>query len=226
MAILVVEDDQALGNMVRMLLELEGFRVRLAHTGESALDEIENQRPSLMLLDVMLPDTSGFELQAKIRAMNIPVIFLTAKSHLQDRLLGLKLGADDYITKPFDNQELVLRIKALLKRVQPEYQSDQTITIGNMVLKLDQRSFTIDGKSLSLTPTEFALMEFFARHHKMVLSREQLLNVIWDIDAPGSTTRTIDAHVQRLRKKLGKYKGYLKTVYGVGYKLEVAEESQ
>lgn len=224
MDILVVEDDQALGNMVRMLLELEGFRVRLVQTGSEAMTEIELMRPSLILLDVMLPDMSGFELQARIRDMNIPVIFLTAKTHLQDRLLGLKLGADDYITKPFDNQELVLRIKALLKRAHPEYKGGRTIVIGNLVLQLDERALVIDGKTIELTPSEYALMEFFVRHHKVVLSREQLLNVIWETDALGSTTRTIDAHIQRLRKKLGRYKGYIKTVYGIGYKLEVAEE--
>ncbi|NLW59695.1 MAG: response regulator transcription factor [Firmicutes bacterium] len=220
MKIFIIEDDQAIANLININLILEGFETALFADAESALEMIEKEIPDLILLDIMLPGISGFELQSRIRDLKIPVIFLTARTSLQDRLLGLELGGDDYITKPFDNRELVLRVKAVLRRVTAKNKHEKEITVGPFRLLIQQRFFYVAGKLVELTPTEFALIKLFMKNHQRVFSREELLELVWGFDYHGDT-RTVDMHIQRLRKKLGKHKESIKTVYGVGYQLNV-----
>lgn len=219
MTIMIIEDDKAIANLIKMNLNLEGYETKIYYNGEKALDEIDNIKPSLILLDIMLPGIDGFTVQSKIKDKNIAVIFLTARTNLDDKLLGLKLGADDYITKPFDNRELILRIKAVLRRV-------KSVNIGNILklgvykLIMNQHSFYINEEKIYLTLKEYQIIKYLMENHKKVFSREELLNLIWGFDYYGDT-RTVDMHIQRLRKKLGKYKDDIKTVYGIGYKMDV-----
>ncbi|HHW11489.1 MAG TPA: response regulator transcription factor [Firmicutes bacterium] len=220
MKIFIVEDDQAIANLININLSLEGFETTVFSDAESALKMMEKEKPDLILLDIMLPGISGFEMQSRIRELKIPVIFLTARTSLQDRLLGLELGGDDYITKPFDNRELVLRVKAVLRRVTAKNEREKEITIGPFRLLIHQRFFYVEGRLVELTPTEFELIKLFMKNYQRVFSREELLDLVWGFEYYGDT-RTIDMHIQRLRKKLGKHKDSIKTVYGIGYQLNV-----
>lgn len=217
MKIYIVEDDHPIANLIRLNLNLEGYKTVIFENGESVLAAIEEEIPDLILLDIMLPGIDGFEIQSRIKEKNIPVIFLTARTNLNDKLLGLELGADDYITKPFDNRELVLRIKAVLKRVKPQHDE---IKVGDFKLLISQRCFFIKDQLIDLTPIEFDLMRLLIENRKIVFSREHLLNSVWNLNFEGDS-RTVDMHIQRLRKKLGDYKDVIKTIYGVGYKLDV-----
>lgn len=221
MKIYIVEDDSPIANLIRLNLHLEGYATSIFSDGRSVLEAIDNDEiPDLILLDIMLPGMSGFEVQSRIKEKNIPVILLTARTNLNDKLLGLELGADDYITKPFDNRELVLRIKAVLKRIHPKRRLDEAMAIADLKLLLKERRFFIKDQPVELTITEFDLLRLFIENPKVVFSREQLLNAVWNFDFCGDT-RTVDMHIQRLRKKLGDYKDVIKTVYGMGYKLDV-----
>lgn len=220
MKVFIIEDDKAIANLIRINLHLEGFETALFSDAESALKVMDKDRPDLILLDIMLPGINGFELQSRIKEWNIPVIFLTARTSLQDRLLGLELGGDDYITKPFDNRELILRIRAVLRRVNNKNGRDQELKLGPFRLILNQRSFYVEDKKVALTPTEFELIRLFMENDKRVFTREELLDLVWGFDYYGDT-RTVDMHIQRLRKKLGRYKESIKTIYGIGYQLDV-----
>jgi DNA-binding response OmpR family regulator len=202
--VFIIEDDKAIANLIRINLHLEGFETALFSDAESALKVMDKDRPDLILLDIMLPGINGFELQSRIKEWNIPVIFLTARTSLQDRLLGLELGGDDYITKPFDNRELILRIRAVLRRVNNKNGRDQELKLGPFRLILNQRSFYVEDKKVALTPTEFELIRLFMENDKRVFTREELLDLVWGFDYYGDT-RTVDMHIQRLRKKLGYY---------------------
>ncbi len=204
MKVFIIEDDKAIANLIRINLHLEGFETALFSDAESALKVMDKDRPDLILLDIMLPGINGFELQSRIKEWNIPVIFLTARTSLQDRLLGLELGGDDYITKPFDNRELILRIRAVLRRVNNKNGRDQELKLGPFRLILNQRSFYVEDKKVALTPTEFELIRLFMENDKRVFTREELLDLVWGFDYYGDT-RTVDMHIQRLRKKLGYY---------------------
>lgn len=220
MKVFIIEDDKAIANLIRINLHLEGFETALFSDAESALKVMDKDRPDLILLDIMLPGINGFELQSRIKEWNIPVIFLTARTSIQDRLLGLELGGDDYITKPFDNRELILRIRAVLRRVNNKNGRDQELKLGPFRLILNQRSFYVEDKKVALTPTEFELIRLFMENDKRVFTREELLDLVWGFDYYGDT-RTVDMHIQRLRKKLGRYKESIKTIYGIGYQLDV-----
>lgn len=222
MKIYIVEDDRAIANLIRLNLNLEGYETAIFSDGAQVLDALVSEIPDLILLDIMLPGISGFEVQSRIKEKNIPVIFLTARTNVNDKLLGLELGADDYITKPFDNRELILRIRAVLKRVSPRHQVNE-LKSGAFRLRLNERCFFIKDELIELTPIEFDLIRLFMENRKIVFSREQLLNQVWNFEYTGDT-RTVDMHVQRLRKKLGAYKEAIKTVYGIGYKLDVNDE--
>jgi DNA-binding response OmpR family regulator len=221
MKIYIVEDDRPIANLIRLNLQLEGYQTEIFADGQLALTAIEEEIPDLILLDIMLPGINGFEIQSRIKEKNIPVIFLTARINLNDKLLGLELGADDYITKPFDNRELILRIKAVLKRVKPQYDPNDEILFGDFRLLISQRCFFIKDQLIDLTPTEFDLMRLLIENKKIVFSREQLLKSLRNLDSWGDS-RTVDMHIQRLRKKLGDYRDVIKSIYGVGYKLDVA----
>jgi two-component system, OmpR family, response regulator len=215
--ILIVEDDRNIGNLVRQYLERDGYRVTLVRSGEDGLAELQRQRPDLVVLDVGLPGIDGFEVCRRIRAAGeTPVIMLTARDEEVDRVLGLELGADDYVPKPFSPRELVARVKAVLRRTQPKAPSDE-LRLGGVELRRGAREATASGAALDLTMKEFDLLACFLDHPGLVLSREQLLVQVWGLEFPGGT-RTVDQHVAQLRAKLD---GALtiETLRGVGYKL-------
>lgn len=224
MLIVVIEDDQPIANLIKMNLELEDFDVQLFSDAESAYTFFLKHEADLILLDIMLPGMNGFELQSRIKEKNIPVIFITAKSDQEDKLMGLKLGADDYITKPFDNRELLLRIKAVLRRTKNKDKiNNDSIKIGKLKLLKRKHIVFLDEEKLDLTPKEFAILHLLMKNYQQVFSRNQLLNHIWGYDYYGNT-RTIDMHIKRLREKLKSYANIIKTVYGLGYKLDLGKE--
>ena len=215
--ILIVEDDRNIGNLVRTYLERDGYGVVWVRSGEDGLAEVERLRPGLVVLDVGLPGMDGFEVCRRIRALGeTPVIMLTARDEEVDRVLGLELGADDYVPKPFSPRELVARVKAVLRRTQPR-PPDDVLALGDVELRRGAREATSSGAALDLTMKEFDLLACFLDHPGLALSREQLLEQVWGLEFPGGT-RTVDQHVAQLRAKLG---GALtiETLRGVGYKL-------
>jgi len=215
--ILIVEDDRNIGHLVRTYLERDGYRVAWVRSGEEALAEVDRLRPGLVVLDVGLPGIDGFEVCRRIRARGeTPVIMLTARDEEVDRVLGLELGADDYVPKPFSPRELVARVKAVLRRTQPRPPSD-VLTLGDVELRRGAREATASGAALDLTMKEFDLLACFLENAGLALSREQLLEQVWGLEFPGGT-RTVDQHVAQLRAKLD---GALtiETLRGVGYKL-------
>lgn len=210
----VVEDDRSLQRLLGTLLTIEGFSATLYSSAEEALEGLKRELPDLILLDIMLPGISGFKFQEIIKEQDIPVIFLTAKTHVEDRLTGLKLGADDYITKPFHNEELILKVKAILRRV------GSLRAEGELRLKIAEDSKTIyfENERLDLTTTECALLAALIKNRGRVLSRNELLEAMWAVTALETTTRAVDVNIQRIRKKLaGKIE--IVTVYGSGYVL-------
>jgi DNA-binding response OmpR family regulator len=215
--ILVVEDDRNIGNLVRAYLERDGYRVAWVRSGEEGLVELERQRPALVVLDVGLPGIDGFEVCRRIRARaETPVIMLTARDEEVDRVLGLELGADDYVPKPFSPRELVARVKAVLRRTQPKPPAD-VLQLGEVELRRDAREASRSGAALDLTMKEFDLLACFMEHAGFALSREQLLEQVWGLEFPGGT-RTVDQHVAQLRAKLGASL-QIETLRGIGYKL-------
>ena len=219
--ILLVEDDRTLQDVLRFNLVKEGYTVSQAYSGLKGLEMARREHPDLILLDVMLPELSGLEvLRTLRREMNIPVIMLTAKGDEIDKVVGLEVGADDYVTKPFSIKELLARVRAQLRRgVAPI--SDQAIKIGALELDIARHIVTKDGNPVDLTPREFELVAFMAQNQGLVFSREQLLEKVWGYDYAGDT-RTVDVHVRWLRRKLEEDPAnprYLLTVRGTGYKL-------
>ncbi|MFC4809738.1 response regulator transcription factor [Paenibacillus sp. GCM10023250] len=226
--ILVVEDEKALSELLVYALEREGFAAASAGSGTEAANRVRASRPDLILLDLMLPDMSGFDLcrTASREGWNIPIIMLTAKSDMVDKLLGMELGADDYITKPFDVREVVVRIKAVFRRIEQVIgreaaQAPETIALrGDIEIRKAQRLVCREGTKIELKNKEFELLLFFAEHRGIVFTRPQLLNRVWGYDFAGDT-RTVDIHVQRLRKKLDKpgEVSVIDTVFAVGYRM-------
>jgi len=218
--IVVIEDDPNIADLVNLYLREAGFRVLLADTGQRGLDLVDQHRPALVVLDIGLPDLDGFEVCRRIRATSaLPVLFLTARDGEIDRVLGLELGADDYVTKPFSPRELVARVKAILRRGQPVVAADpQVLSIGDeVVVDLARREATVQGTPVALATKEFDLLAFFARNQGLALSRRQLIDGVWGADWYGDD-RTVDVHVRQLRKKMGDELP-LATVWGVGYRL-------
>lgn len=223
--ILVVDDDRNICELIRLYLEKEGFSVVLAYDGQAAIDLFKENSPSVVLLDVMLPKMDGFQVCREIRRIsNIPIIMLTAKGETFDKVLGLELGADDYMVKPFENKELVARIKAVLRRYEPKDNSDKEIVYPNISINLSNYELKINKKLIDIPPKELELLYFLATNPNKVFTREQLLETVWGFDYFGDS-RTVDVHVKRLREKLelaGEDQSWqLKTVWGVGYKFEV-----
>jgi len=215
--ILVVEDDRNIGNLVRTYLERDGYRVLWVRSGEEGLAELERHTLSLVVLDVGLPGIDGFEVCRQIRARaETPVIMLTARDEEVDRVLGLELGADDYVPKPFSPRELVARVKAVLRRTQPKPPAD-VLTLGEVELRRGAREASRAGAALDLTMKEFDLLACFMENAGLALSREQLLEQVWGLEFPGGT-RTVDQHVAQLRAKLGDSLR-IETLRGIGYKL-------
>ena len=221
MKILIVDDEPAIVDLIKINLELEGFDTCVCYTGQQAEKAAPIFAPDLILLDIMLPDINGFEVCRNLQNLNIPIIMLTAKNDIKDKLYGLELGADDYITKPFDSRELTARIKAVLKRIDKSgAKEDTNIQLGPIMINTLERQVYIDGEEMILTPKEYDLLMILCENQRKVFSRENLLELVWKFEYIGDS-RTVDMHVQRLRKKLGKYYYFIKTVFGIGYKFEV-----
>ncbi len=221
--VLVVEDERDIAALVAFHLTKEGYRVRTAGGGAEALEAVSHERPDLILLDLMLPGFGGFEVLTELRrrseSAEVPVVVLTARRDEADRIRGLELGADDYLTKPFSPRELVLRVAAVLRRAQapPVPGSGRVLRAGAVAVDLNAMRATVAGRELDLTPTEFRLLVTLMERRGRVQSRQQLLESAWDIHAR-IETRTVDMHVQRLRSKLGESAALIETVRGFGYR--------
>ena len=220
--ILLVDDEPSIIKLARLYLEREGFRIQSARDGEAALGMIERDHPVLVVLDVMLPKIDGFEICRRLRAAENPtaILMLTARDEDIDKILGLELGADDYLTKPFNPRELVARVKAILRRGdrRPKDGDSFPIHLGDLIIDPARREVRVADLSLNLRTQEFDLLLTFAEHRGLVLSREQILQKAWGFDFYGQT-RTVDVHVAHLRKKLESSRVKIETVTGVGYKL-------
>jgi two-component system response regulator RegX3 len=223
--ILVVEDESSFSEAISFLLRKEGFEVGVAETGQAGLDEFDRHGADLILLDLMLPGLSGTEVCRQIRSKSqVPIIMLTAKDTEIDKVVGLELGADDYVTKPYSSRELIARINAVLRRAQnPEIEVENgIITIGPVRLDIDRHQMSLDGKAIALPLKEFELLEFLMRNSGRVLTRSQLIDRVWGSDYFGDT-KTLDVHIKRLRAKIEKDPAepiFIQTVRGLGYKFE------
>ncbi len=218
---MIVDDEPAIVDLIKINLDLEGFDTLACYNGGDAIKSAQIYSPDLILLDLMLPDISGFEVCRTIQKLNIPIIMLTAKNDIKDKLTGLELGADDYITKPFDSRELIARVKTVLRRSDKyNAKDDSLLTSGPITINIIERLAYLDNEEIVLTPKEFDLLLLFCENQRKVFSRENILELVWDFEFIGDS-RTVDMHVQRLRKKLGKYNFFVKTVFGIGYKFEV-----
>lgn len=213
--ILIVEDEENISNLIKISLTQAGYHCHCVYDGARAADIIENSVFDLILLDVMLPTVSGFELMEYIRSFNIPVIFLTAKTDVRDKVRGLKLGADDYLTKPFDIAELLARVEVVLRRY---HKNDTRIEIDNILIDTESRVVTKSGQQVDLTLKEFEILMLFLKNKNIALYKETIYERVWG-DSYMGDTRTVDLHVQRLRKKLD-WKDKIQTVYKVGYRYE------
>ena len=222
--ILLVDDDPNIRQLVNLYLEKEGFEVTMAADGLEAVKQFKLSPPSLILLDIMLPGMDGWQVCREVRKVsNIPIIMLTAKDETFDKVLGLELGADDYVVKPFDPKELIARIKAVIRRYQATDAPDKELAFPGLTVNISHYTVTFMGRELEMPPKELELLYFLASHPSQVFTREQLLEQVWGYDFFGDS-RTVDVHVKRLREKLvgGEKLGWtIKTVWGVGYKFEV-----
>ena len=235
--VLVVDDEPGIRSAIAYALKREGYETETASDGEEALEKVESFGPSVLVLDVMMPKMDGYEVCRRLEHRSgIGIILLTVKNELIDKIVGLELGADDYMTKPFEIREVLARVKALIRRLEksapadsaaltetadsqtePEEAGDR-VQLGPLRIRISHRSAELDGIELELTPKEFDLLTLLASRPSRVFTRDDLLDRVWSMDYAGGT-RTVDIHVQRLRKKLGeKHQGLLQTVYGVGYK--------
>lgn len=221
--VLIVDDEASIVALARLYLERDGYHVLSAGDGQTALRTIQDQKPDLVVLDVMLPELDGFEVCRRLRSENNPVavVMLTARDEDIDKILGLELGADDYMTKPFNPRELSARVKAVLRRQERQAPPvSEKLVVGNLVVDLASREVRSGGDLLALRVQEFEVLLVFLRNPGRVLTREQLLNLAWGYDFAGQT-RTVDMHVAQLRKKLAASRVVIETVTGVGYKLVV-----
>ncbi|MCB0922586.1 MAG: response regulator transcription factor [Actinobacteria bacterium] len=223
--ILVVEDEQSFSDALSFMLRKEGFDVAVADDGQVAVETFERDGADLVLLDIMLPGMSGTEVCRRIRTTSqVPIIMVTAKDSEIDKVVGLELGADDYVTKPFSSRELVARIRAVMRRrtAEPGSKSDATLTAGNIEMDVERHVVTVDGETVKLPLKEFELLEVLMRNAGRVLTRGQLIDRVWGSDYVGDT-KTLDVHVKRLRSKIEPEPAeptVLVTVRGLGYKLE------
>ena len=222
--ILVVDDDPNIAQLARLYLEKEGYEVSVVTRGDEAVSAFQKNPPSLMLLDIMLPGMDGWQVCRAIRQIsNIPIIMLSAKDETFDKVLGLELGADDYITKPFEGKELVARVKAVLRRSSPGDSEKDTLSFPGLTISLEKYEVHYQGKLLEMPPKELEVLYFLASHQNRVFTREQLLEQVWGFDFFGDS-RTVDVHIKRLREKLQDSEALgwqIRTVWGVGYKFEV-----
>ena len=222
--ILIVDDEKNIVELVRLYVEKEGFEAVCAYTGNEALAMFRSENPDLIILDLMLPETDGWQICREIRKTSqVPIIMLTAKSDTFDKVLGLELGADDYMTKPFEAKELIARVKAVLRRSESQAKPMMgEVSFDKLSVNIDNYELRIDGELVEAPPKEIELLHFLASNPNRVYTREQLLEEVWGFDYFGDS-RTVDVHIKRLREKLEKTEAdwQLKTVWGVGYKFEV-----
>lgn len=232
--ILIVDDDENIAELISLYLEKEQYDTETAHDGEEALKIIEVYNPDLILLDLMLPGIDGYEVCQQVRkTRDIPIIMLSAKGEVFDKVLGLKMGADDYMVKPFDANELIARVSAVLRRsgtskseepIQGSNDFEHTgdfIEYDNLIVNISNYTVTFEGRNIEMPPKELELLYYIASHPNQVFTRDQLLNQLWGYDFVGDT-RTVDVHIKRLREKLtGDYNWSIQTVYRIGYKFEV-----
>lgn len=226
--ILIVDDDENIAELISLYLTKECFNTKMVHDGEEALNAFREFNPHLILLDLMLPGIDGYQVCREIRKdSNIPIIMLSAKGEIFDKVLGLELGADDYIIKPFDSKELVARVKAVLRRCvvmpkepEPQKKPGEYVEYPDLVINLSNYSVTYNGNAIDMPPKELELLYFLASSPNQVFTREQLLDHIWGYEYVGDT-RTVDVHVKRIREKIRDHEKWsLGTVWGVGYKFE------
>ena len=221
--ILIVDDDTRIAELLSLYLNKEGYDTKEVYSGKTAVETFPAYSPNLVLLDLMLPEMDGYQVCQEIRKMSsVPIIMLTAKGETFDKVLGLELGADDYIVKPFDPKELIARIKAVLRRYDSKdgNEPSRQIVLPNLAINQSKHTAIYHGQALELPRKEFELLHFFASHPNQVFTRDQLLDQIWGYEFVGDT-RTVDVHIKRLREKLNKNDAWvIKTIWGVGYKFE------
>lgn len=228
--VFIIDDERNICELIRLYVEKEGFKTALAYDGEDAVNKFKALKPDIVLLDIMLPKKDGWQVCREIRAVsNVPIIMLTAKGELFDKVLGLELGADDYIVKPFEPKELIARIKAVLRRCSSEQASASAkdeISFDGLTINHETYEVYLNGERLELPPKEFELLYFLAKNAGKVFTRDQLLNEIWGYEFFGDS-RTVDVHIKRIREKIepdgSDNPWQLKTVWGVGYKFETKE---
>ncbi len=227
--ILIVDDDNNIAELISLYLTKECFETKIVNDGESAVEVVESFEPNLILLDLMLPGMDGYQVCREVRAKNsVPIIMLSAKGEVFDKVLGLELGADDYIEKPFDSKELVARVKAVLRRykvpvIQEEEaaSTDKKVEFPDLIVNLTTYSVTYMGQKVEMPPKELELLYFLAASPNHVFTREQLLDQIWGYEYVGDT-RTVDVHIKRLREKIRDHEKWtISTIWGIGYKFEV-----
>ena len=222
--VLIADDDNNISELIKVYFEKDGFQTVVAHDGRQAVELFKSEAPSIVILDVMMPEMDGWQVCREIRRVsNIPIIMLTAKGETFDKVLGLELGADDYMVKPFDPKELIARVKAVLRRSETkETNAEKELVFPNLTINLTNYELKINGNIIEVPPKELELLYFLASNPNRVFTREQLLEQVWGFDYFGDS-RTVDVHIKRLREKLEGVEGNwsLKTVWGVGYKFEV-----
>jgi DNA-binding response OmpR family regulator len=224
--VLVVEDEASIASFVSLYLKNAGYDVKAVGTGTDALAQVEAQQPALIVLDLMLPDIDGIEVCRRIRQRrDVPILMLTARDEDVDKIIGLEVGADDYLTKPFNPRELVARVKSILRRAAPPQRPPESAQIrhGDLLVDSGRREVHVDGEEIQLAPKEFDLLWELLDHRGLVLTRDQLLERVWGYTFAGDT-RTVDVHVRQLRRKLGEASPIV-TVWGVGYKVAPARDS-
>jgi DNA-binding response OmpR family regulator len=223
--VLVVDDEPNIMELAKLYLEREGYQVEGVNNGQDAISVLSSLNPDIIILDLMLPDIDGFEVCRQIRAKSeTPILMLTARKEDIDKIVGLEIGADDYLTKPFNPRELVARVKAILRRYQTGQKPSDVIEVGKLRIDQSRHETTISGQPVNLRTKEFALLATFAENLGIVLTREKLLDIVWGYDFYGET-RTVDVHVNHLREKIAGSGVQIDTFRGTGYKMKVNEES-
>lgn len=223
--ILIADDESNIAELISLYLTKEGYETQKAGDGKEAFRIVQSFNPDLIILDIMMPEMDGYEFCREVRkSSTVPIIMLTAKGETFDKVLGLELGADDYMVKPFDTKELVARVKAVLRRLENKETNAKKLSFENLMINLSNYSVSYQGETVEMPPKELELLFYLASHPNQVFTREQLLNQIWGYEYYGDT-RTVDVHIKRIREKLGSEEEHtkwsIKTVWGVGYKFEV-----
>ena len=223
--VLIVDDDAHIAELIRLYVEKDGFEAITASNGREALQKFKEDAPSIVVLDIMMPEMDGWQVCREIRRIsNIPIIMLTAKGETFDKVLGLELGADDYMVKPFEPKELIARIKAVLRRSVQREEVNEIVEYRDLTINITDYTVNYKGNKIEMPPKEIELIYYLASHPQKVFTRQQLLEQVWGFEYYGDS-RTVDVHIKRIREKIGKSDFWnIKTVWSIGYKFEVTEE--